>query len=265
MRKLYSILIALMLLTSLQGQILRYSYTFVQPPAEDNELFTGIQAYWKLDETTGDAIDAHASYDGAQYNTPTLNQAGKIGTSWLFANASDEAAYCGTVIGDFGTNDFSISLWFYLTSQPGDGALYAAAGKYQGASPQWYVAVTGSATTAHYPRVYTNFSGSAANAYGTTDCQINTWYHFVATFNRDGYVNIYINGTQQGTPLDISAYSAVDMNNAENFLIGGRILSDSWSFDGRIDEVGIWYRVLTQTDINFLYNSGNGLGYDDFE
>lgn len=55
------------------------------------------------------------------------------------------------------------------------------------------------------------------------------------------------------------------MNNTENFLIGGRILSDSRSFDGRIDEVGIWYRVLTQTDINFLYNSGNGLGYDDFE
>lgn len=265
MKRIYSILIGLLLLTSLQGQILRYSNYFVQPPVGSNELLTGIQAYWKLDEASGNAIDAHASYDGTQWNTPTLNQTGKIGTSWLFANASDEGAYCGTVIGDFGINDFSISLWFYLTSQPGDGTAFATAGKYQGAAPQWYVGVSGSATTTHYPMVYERLSATAHTALDTTDCQINTWYHFVATFNRDGYVNIYINGTQQGTPLDISASSAVDMNNTENFLIGGRILSDSRSFDGRIDEVGIWYRVLTQTDINFLYNSGNGLGYDDFE
>jgi len=34
------------------------------------------------------------------------------------------------------------------------------------------------------------------------------------------------------------------------------------AFDGLLDEVGIWDKALTSTEVSDLYNSGNGLPYE---
>ena len=37
---------------------------------------------------------------------------------------------------------------------------------------------------------------------------------------------------------------------------------DLKSYEGMLDEVGIWSKALTATEVSDLYNSGNGLAYD---
>jgi hypothetical protein len=38
-----------------------------------------------------------------------------------------------------------------------------------------------------------------------------------------------------------------------------------WLFKGLLDEVGIWNGVLTQSDVDILYNSGSGFPYENFQ
>jgi hypothetical protein len=46
------------------------------------------------------------------------------------------------------------------------------------------------------------------------------------------------------------------------FVIGARRTSDNQApFDGLIDEVGIWSRVLTAAEIAILYNGGSGITF----
>jgi hypothetical protein len=41
----------------------------------------------------------------------------------------------------------------------------------------------------------------------------------------------------------------------------GRAAADGENFDGVIDEIGIWDRALTASEVSTLYNGGVGLGY----
>jgi hypothetical protein len=51
-------------------------------------------------------------------------------------------------------------------------------------------------------------------------------------------------------------------NSSEPFIIG-RYDNDAYA-DGQIDEVGIWSRALSSTEVTKLYNGGAGLQYPFF-
>ena len=87
---------------------------------------------------------------------------------------------------------------------------------------------------------------------GSVPINPDTWYQVAATY--DGTTQrFYVNGN-----LDASAVR--DLNTGSgNVKIGKQ---PDWSgayFKGAIDEVGIWDKALTATEISALYNSGSGL------
>ena len=77
----------------------------------------------------------------------------------------------------------------------------------------------------------------------------NVWYHYVFTLDSTGG-KIYLNGQL------IDSHSWTGNSGASNnqFLwkIGG--FYNSW-YNGKIDDIGIWNRALTQDEITKLYNS----------
>ena len=87
---------------------------------------------------------------------------------------------------------------------------------------------------------------------GSVPINPDTWYQVAATY--DGTTQrFYVNGN-----FDASAVR--DLNTGSgNVKIGKQ---PDWSgayFKGEIDEVGIWDKALTATEISALYNSGSGL------
>jgi hypothetical protein len=83
-------------------------------------------------------------------------------------------------------------------------------------------------------------------------------------------LKIYLNGTIQ-TTTDLSSinnmnsYPVVNYNNNCPFRIGSYTSADNTTpsalFNGQIDAFNAWNRVLTQSEITELYNSGNGKQY----
>ena len=91
----------------------------------------------------------------------------------------------------------------------------------------------------------------------------NNWYHVVGTFNSDdGFIKLYLDGSIVES-LDTNISSLLtDIPDSDNrFKIGVRDLFNSgytygW-FKGKIDDVGIWNRALTEQEIQNLYTSSS--------
>lgn len=88
---------------------------------------------------------------------------------------------------------------------------------------------------------------------------INTWYHVVMTVNSEVNVNaplgyeyhvyMYVNGVQESF-----ATFTFDPITPDAGYIGKFNASNSQAFTGKIDDVGIWNKVLTAQEITDLYN-----------
>jgi len=94
--------------------------------------------------------------------------------------------------------------------------------------------------------------------FSTTSVTTNgTWQHWVFTRDDSGNVKWYLNGALDNTGYN--PYSA-DGGTNTNLNFG---FAQTWfaSYNGYLDEVGIWNRSLSQSEITLLYNSGAGKTY----
>ncbi len=77
----------------------------------------------------------------------------------------------------------------------------------------------------------------------TTALNANTWYHVAATYD-GASMKIYINGVLDASK---SQTGSVSSNGAFNV---GYLYNTSRNFNGKVDEVRVWKRVLNQTEIS---------------
>jgi hypothetical protein len=76
-----------------------------------------------------------------------------------------------------------------------------------------------------------------------------------------GSVEYYVNGSIQGTTqtghvTNLKNSTGVFMLGRPDFNFAGQY------FDGMMDEVGLWNKYISTTEITDLYNSGTGIPYD---
>lgn len=76
-----------------------------------------------------------------------------------------------------------------------------------------------------------------------TALNANTWYHVAATYD-GANMKIYINGT-----LDATKAQTGSVNSTGAFNVG-YLYNTSRNFNGKIDEVRVWKRALSQTEIS---------------
>lgn len=80
------------------------------------------------------------------------------------------------------------------------------------------------------------------------------WYHVVGTFD-GSTIKVYIDG---GSPAASTSYSGSIGVSGYPVNIGRGTYDDTRIFDGAINDVGIWDRALTTSEIDYLYNGGTG-------
>lgn len=104
------------------------------------------------------------------------------------------------------------------------------------------------------PYIRANFSGDGATFVGTTGTiAINTatWTHVAVTFEGSTAVKIYINGT-----LDITNTTSIPatLYDATEYVYLCGHTSSNNSVNGKMDEVALWSKTLSDDEITFLAN-----------
>jgi len=159
----------------------------------------------------------------------------------------------------FGDEDFSIAGWVYFNSLTGGGSFGTIVGKYNtGANEREYSVYLPSGTN-KLRFVVTN-NGSVANGIldSTVSVTTGTWYFVYA--EHDSVNNELVLKVNDNT-ADTLSYSLGGRDGASTFALGNMVGLSSAQLDGRLDEIAIYNRVLTPTELTYLYNGGAGRVY----
>ena len=212
-------------------------------------LIDDLKAYWKMDEASGNIIDAHGSHDGTN-NGADYGSTGIINDALNFVAANNDyiAVTDHADLRCVG-NAFSVSLWIkrdltddkeFITKE-GDWLMETRAGDF------FQATLWGRAT------------GNSDVTYTT-----GVWYHLVMTWDGTDTIKLFMNGH-----LAAKGVGAESASGTAQLDIGRRI---SDYHDGLMDEIGIWQKTLTDGgglsvgdtaggEVAELYNSGAGLAY----
>lgn len=217
-------------------------------PLTDSPSLYGAVAYYKLDESSGNASDATGSGYTLTNNGTTAYSTGKINNGAVFDNtAGKNLDYNGNLsFAGGGTRTFSC--WVNCSSFAVDGYVLdnttTTAGS--GSANRRFILYTGSDSKIHM--------FASGNEVTTSTLSTGTWYHCVVTQNGTTW-ELFLNGTSQGTTtMSTASYADDSFRIGESYAGGGYGRST-------VDEVGVWLRVLSGTEITQLYNSGSGLAY----
>lgn len=83
---------------------------------------------------------------------------------------------------------------------------------------------------------------------------LNAWYHVAVTYQSAGTV-LYVNGTALSTVTYTAGSGSINSDSGYWLMIGNRDLTFDREFDGRIEDVRIFNRYLSATEIATLWKA----------
>lgn len=220
-------------------------------------LTDNLVSYWELE----DATDSHGSNDLTESGSPSY-VSGKLGNCVDLESSSSQylsitdASQSGLDL----TGDHTISAWLSFETAP-TSAQQAIINKWHGGTSSYIYRFDNNGSGVSRLEAFYDDGTSTENLNinFSSEPTLNTFYHFVITYDASAsQVELFINNSSQGTAT--GTLTSIRDGTAP-FGLGANPSTPSDYFDGKIDEVGIWSRILTTSEISDLYNSGNGLGY----
>lgn len=220
----------------------------------------GLIAWYTLEESSGRVVEDIIHSLNATVNGTTITQGvdGLINNAYSFSSANkdhltinDTTTKAAFNFSTDGSNlaNFSISLWMNKSGTGGGALIDRSTGA---PSPMWSLI---SDAGENIDVTLWESDGTQIDVIGSQSIPLDEWAHVVMVANGT-HVSTFINGTfVQKTAYDgtIRDNDAVNISFANNEQGGGSF------FDGRLDEIGIWNRSLTASEVSNLYNNGIGL------
>jgi hypothetical protein len=210
-------------------------------------LFDGLWAHWKFDESTGTiAIDSAGTNNGTltgfNFTTNSGWVSGLISNALSFDGVNDSVSIDSSQI--ILTNNFSFSVWLKPQDANGDHAFISISSLYETSGLRFFVysnsLLLQGETTAGYQGA--TFANNAI--------QDGVWYH-VAVIYDNSILSVYLNGALQGST---NWGGDLVMNTVWPSRIG---TEGAYYFDGVIDDMMIFQRTLTVAQVQALYQSAD--------
>lgn len=198
-------------------------------------------AHFNLDSDTKDA--SGNGNNGFIVGTATY-QPGQIGNALSFSGAGHVNIPSSTTL-DVGEN-YSVSMWINPSTLPNWQCLFERGNSSSNRMGIWL----------NGDKITFETSNNGGNWWTTTGAvALDQWHHIVAT--HDGTTDtesIYVNGTLIGTQTN----RTVDTPNlGDLYLANSPAYSSSYNFQGKIDDVRLYNKTLTATDVSTLYLTCN--------
>lgn len=246
-------------------------FRFIGDPIIESTLLNNLIAYWRMEELSGTRYDSHGSNHLAIYGTddPSVIESGGgvIGNSAI-QNDLDEyvSLYIAPSPYDAVNSSWSLSFWM-STNDNGDDTNQMFPNAWSNCC-LWRIRTLEGDThqtvegTIWYDELN---AGTAFNA-NKSGIYEGGFVHIAVTHDLPTKtVRVYYNGIEEHVFVyDIKLSSVSPGNNYENTLLSmfaGDVGGLNYPGPGKLDEVGIWGRVLTSSEVTALYNNGDGLAY----
>ena len=209
----------------------------------------GILAYYNFEGTTNNLIDiVEGKYNFTETEVDSLpkNISGIIKDGQEFEDSD------GRFIGNHNdlsklNRNFTFSLWANLSAVPAGSNPSIFNTGTSGAGIGWAKAIDNKISLFHV----------GVAVYGDCDPTIDEWAHYgLVVFSNDSFY-LYKNGVV----CDTGEITGVDFGDSTGANQG--INSEGGGINMSIDEMGIWNRSLSVSEMSDLYNSGAGITYTD--
>jgi hypothetical protein len=216
----------------------------------------GLVSYYSLDETSGIVEDSHGDNNGTN-NGATRGITGKINNAFDFDGDNDYVE----LPDDLGLNSptgISIGGWFKLDSTSSEQRVLTLNAEEDNPYISFRLNLEGTANKIGVA-LHSSQGEIKLEHIGAT---LTEWNFIYITSVEGSNAKLYVNGVERDSSTDVGDYSRTTSAH-KNYLGTSRNLNKY--LDGKIDEVGIWSRALTSSEIGQLYNGGDGLSYDKIQ
>jgi hypothetical protein len=210
---------------------------------------SGLISYWKLDDGPGTtASDFYNSNTGSATNTTVVG--GKIGNARSFNNTATSLVNIPNTANLANFPSLTVSAWVNPVNCSGLGGHNTVVGQEAGL----LLAFDPSCRISNYVSTNGTWRGGDGNS---AILPLNQWSLMVVTWD-GSTIRSYLNGAL----ISGSGTAAVGTwtNSGSAYNIGNRF--GNQTLNGSVDEVGIWNRTLSASEISLLYSAGSGLTYD---
>ena len=214
------------------------------PNISHADLNSGLIGWWKLDETSGNAIDSSGQGNtGTPSGTTIIAGCRKAGCR-SFNGTTDnveigQATFNGTI------RNYTYTAWVNLNSVAGTRTIMAHGSRS-------FLQVQGGKAGMHFCAV----GACNQEILGNISLSTGTWYHIAVVQSSTTGITVYVNGAQDvnssGSPYtsDLDPYAG-DYAGIGRYRWDG---NPGGYTDGMIDDVRIYNRVLSASEILNLYN-----------
>lgn len=221
-------------------------------------LTDNLVAYYKLDESSGNAADASGAGLTLTNTNTVVFSAGKINNGGAFTRTSSQYFTSSNAAFSL-TGSLSMSFWIKASAAQVTGVNCGMVSNATSGGNGYLLRIENDGFVyfrlASGPTGQTSTQAAGAGNIVNFNVADSVFHHVVGTY--DGTTaKIYVDDT-----LCASRAITATLTSPGNFNVGLDNTTTASYMNGNLDEVGLWSRALSATEVTTLYNGGAGLQY----
>lgn len=206
----------------------------------------GLVGYWKLDESSGNAADSSGVGTSLTDTNTVAFVGGKFANAGDFEATNSEYQFAADNATLSLTGSLTLSAW--IKPESVSSGTYNIIAKWDGSNESYRLYQSTNTIVLEVE------SGNTVTS--STTLSASSWYHVVGTYDSTTQTGrVYINGALDATSTSFPSSIGDD---AGRFHIGAEDSSTTAAnfYDGVIDDVRVYSRTFTASEISSLYTSG---------